>query len=241
MLQKTKLKIRAGKYRKKHDAGGIAYMHSVISAGDTVFDIGAHKAGYLYFMAKLTGSAGNVYAFEPQRALYNYLVKMKALFAWNHVMVEHLALSDNSGSTKLFIPVNKADSTSSPGASIVNPQPGKQIVHTETIQTVSLDAYCQNNEINPTFLKIDVEGNELNVFKGAQQILVKHKPKILVEIEARHIGKEQAIQTFRFLESIGYKGHFIRGVDLLPLSEFQFEVYQDTTNMKHYCNNFVFD
>lgn len=241
MLQKTKLTIRANKYRKKHDAGGIAYMHSVISAGDTVFDIGAHKAGYLYFMAKLTGPTGNVYAFEPQRALYNYVVKMKALFAWNHVVVEHLALSDSTGSTELFIPINKADSTSSPGASIVSPQPGKQIMNTETVQTDSLDTYCQKNEIVPSFLKIDVEGNELKVFKGAQQILATYKPKILVEIEARHIGKEQAVQTFRFLETLGYKGRFIRGVDLLPLTEFQFEVHQNTTNMKQYCNNFVFD
>ena len=216
-------------------------MHRVINQGDTVIDIGAHKAAYLYFMAQLTGTTGKVYAIEPQSTLYKYVARIKEVFCWNHVTVEHLALSDTAGSAQLFVPVNKSDQTSSPGASIVTPQPGKEIMHTETVRTDTLDAYCQKHQIVPKFIKIDVEGNELNVFKGGRETLTVHKPKILVEIEARHIGIAQAEQTFEFLIMLGYNGSFIKGIDLLPLSEFQFDIHQNLSNMAAYCNNFVFE
>ena len=106
-------------------------MHRVINQGDTVIDIGAHKAAYLYFMAQLTGTTGKVYAIEPQSTLYKYVARIKEVFCWNHVTVEHLALSDTAGSAQLFVPVNKSDQTSSPGASIDTPQSGKEIIYTE--------------------------------------------------------------------------------------------------------------
>lgn len=240
-IESLKLRLRANKYKKKNDPGGIAYVIASVREGQTVLDIGAHKAGYLYHIIKCVGDQGKVYAFEPQSNLYNYIKKLKERFRWDNVTIEHLALSDSAGTVTLYIPSKKLNSTSSPGASIVKHLETPEIVRTEKVLTESLDSYCQRKGIRPDFLKIDVEGNELKIFRGGIESLQKYKPKIIVEIEARHVGKEKVLETFQFMEMLGYKGHFINGLQRIPLADFSFEKYQNTEDMKNYCNNFTFE
>ncbi len=241
LIEKIKLKLRANKYKNKADKGGIAYIQSAIKKGDTVLDIGAHKAGYLYFMLKQVGANGKVYAFEPQSNLYHYIKKLKELFKWDNVTIEHLALSDTPGNQTLYIPINKVNRSSSPGATIVAQKDHSGIGATENVSTETLDAYCNRHNIQPAFLKIDVEGNELRIFQGGIGILRKYKPKIIVEIEARHVGQEKVLETFKFMESLGYTGHILYGLDRIPLTNFSFDQYQNTVDMKNYWNNFIFE
>ncbi len=84
-------------------------------------------------------------------------------------------------------------------------------------------------------------GNELNVLKGGIEIINKCRPKILVEIEARHVGQRCVLETFNFLESLGYKGSLLFGMVKIPLSEFSFDKYQNADDRKNYSNNFVFE
>lgn len=86
-----------------------------------------------------------------------------------------------------------------------------------------------------------MEGNEMKIFQGGTAIILKKKPKILVEIEARHTNKENAEATIHFLTGMGYKASFIRGAEIVPISEFSFDKHQNTNDMKHYCNNFIFE
>ncbi len=241
LIEQLKLRFRAGKYKNRNDRGGIAYIESVIKKGQTVFDIGAHKAGYLYFMVKRVGRQGKVFAFEPQSALYRYIQKIKALFRWDHVTIEHLALSDSAGAVTLYIPTNKVSKGSSPGATIVEKKDRGDTGITETVMTETLDTYCIQRQIKPDFLKIDVEGNELRIFRGGAETLKKYKPRVLVEIEARHVGQEKVLETVEFMETLGYKGYFIHGLQRIPFSEFSFDKYQHTGDMKNYCNNFIFE
>ena len=241
LIESIKLRHRANKYKNKDDRGGIAYVNSAIKPGQTVFDIGAHKAGYLYFMRKIVGNQGQVYAFEPQSILYSYIKKIKELFHWNNVTIEHLALSDSSATVKLYIPNNKVSKATSPGATIVEHKEDPNIVATENVATETLDAYCNNHNLKPAFLKMDVEGNELKVLKGGIETLKKYKPKILVEIEARHVGNEKVLETFTFMELMGYKGYILHNLDHIPIAAFSFDKYQNTNDMGNYCNNFIFE
>lgn len=241
LIESIKLRYRANKYKNKDDKGGIAYINSVIKEGQTVLDIGAHKAGYLYFMLKQVGNKGRVFAFEPQSNLYKYIKKIKGLFKWDNVTIEHLALSDSEGTATLYIPTNKVSKASSPGATILEHKDHSNANITENIRTETLDSYCNRHNIKPAFLKIDVEGNELRIFQGGFNTLKKYKPKIIVEIEARHVGQEKVFETFRFLESLGYNGYLLHGLNSIPLANFSFEKHQNTNDMKNYCNNFVFE
>src|SRR3982750_1440752 len=94
-----KLLYRAAKYRYIDDGDEIRYLLSAIKKGATVFDIGAHKGGYTYWMKEAVGSMGKVIAFEPQEEGYCLL---KKLFTGN-VIVEHLAVSDREGEQQLYI------------------------------------------------------------------------------------------------------------------------------------------
>lgn len=240
LIESIKLLHRAYKYRKS-DKGEITYIKSAIKKGDTVFDIGTHKAGYLYFILKQVGSQGKVVGFEPQTVLFKYLKRIKTLFQWKNVIIENLALSNKSGFQQLFFPAASAGKTSSPGATIVQHDNDREFSIIEEVAITTLDEYCNRHQLIPQFLKIDVEGNELNVFKGGTNILKQHKPKILVEIEARHIGQTQVIKTIQFLESLGYRGSIIKGYEYIPTEQFTFEKFQDINNKKDYCNNFIFE
>ncbi len=241
LIERIKLAYRAYKYSTKDDRGGIAYLNATVQPGQTVFDIGAHKAGYLYCMLNKVGKAGKVYAFEPQLKLYRYIYNLKQQLNWSNVTVEHLALSDTAGNTTLYIPQNNVSTGSSPGATIVQDKANTAMYATEHVATNTLDAYCNKHAAAPAFLKIDVEGNELRVLMGGIETLKKHKPNILVEIESRHVGEEKARETFRFLEGVGYTGYVLSGLERLPLSRFGFDTHQNLNDRKNYCNNFVFE
>ncbi|MFI5221279.1 MAG: FkbM family methyltransferase [Bacteroidia bacterium] len=240
-FEKLKLQARANRYKNKTDAGGISFVLSSVNAGQTVMDIGAHKGGYLYFLLKKTGPSGKIFAFEPQSSLFHYLGRIKELFGWENVSVEHLALSDKAGTTTLYIPQNTKSKDSSPGATIVSHPERTDNFTAEVVSTETLDNYCSRKNIQPDFLKIDVEGNELRIFKGGIETLKKCKPKIIVEIEARHVGQKQVLETFEFLENLGYTGKFIFGKNRFPLKEFNFDMHQNLNFRTTYCNNFTFE
>ncbi len=240
IIESIKLLHRVYKYSKS-DKGEFAYIKNSIKKGDVVFDIGAHKAGYLHFMLQQTGKQGKVVGFEPQTILFSYLQKMKQLFHWNNVVIEHIALSNLSGQSNLYLPTVLHGKLTSPSATIVEHDHDDNFTTTEKVTLSTLDEYCAKHTLIPNFLKVDVEGNELNVFKGGEAILKKYRPKIIVEIEARHVGKEQVMETIQYLTSLGYQGKIIAGNELIPTAEFTFEKYQDFGNKATYCNNFIFE
>ncbi len=237
LVEKEKLVLRAEKYRRKEDRGGIGYILRSVKEGDVVFDIGSHKGGYLHFLLQQAGRQGRVYAFEPQSILCDYLRKLKALFQWDNVIVESLAVSDRAEKATLYVPYNHGR-PSSPGASLKTWVPKIRIQKKEKVSTITLDSYCKQLYNKPSFIKIDVEGNELAVFKGAVELLKTAKPKLLFECEERFVGEEQLKETFHFLEGLGYKGYFIFNSDLRPVSEFSPERFQRNGV---YCNNFIFE
>lgn len=240
-IEKIKLIHRANKYKVTKDKGGIAYINDAIQKGQTVLDIGAHKAAYLYFMIKKAGNKGKAFAFEPQLILYNYINKIKEIFGWDNVTVERLALSDSEGVVTLYIPAKKVRKGYSPGATILENKKHTDYGLTETINTESLDSYCNRKNIKPNFLKIDVEGNELKIFQGGINTLKNNKPHILVEIEARHVGRKKVLETFDFLEALGYKGYIISDMKRVPIADFDFDKHQNTKDKENYCNNFIFE
>ena len=239
ILSHLKLKIRANKYKTKNDKGGISYILNQVQSGDTVVDVGAHKGGYLYFMLQKVGIHGQVHAFEPQNNLYNLLIRLKASLGWKNVFISNVALSDCNSNVTLHIPV-KPGKSDSPGASILNLEHITSQTRTQDTMTETLDDYCKARNIEPSFIKIDVEGNELKVLKGSVLTINSFRPKIMVESEERHIGKESVEEVFAFFLNLGYKGFFIKDDQYVSIDQFDFIRHQDI-NIKPYCNNFIFE
>src|SRR5262249_4139224 len=96
---------------------------------------------------------------------------------------------------------------------------------------------------NVWFMKVDVEGHELDVLKGAQATLERCRPNLLVEIEQRHVSFPMN-RVFEHLEGLGYRGHFCYRGALRPLSEFSPRQHQEAllpdVFSPDYVNNFLF-
>ncbi len=230
------LLVRAWRHRLIKDRWEIALVRSSLRPGDCCLDIGSHKGAYAYWMAKRVGPTGLVAAFEPQP---NYAAMQRRLWQYRgctQVRVEELALSDHTGSATLYLP----SWGPSPGASLARSSLGAE-VREVTVPMTTLDLYAKEHTLpRVAFIKCDVEGHELSVFKGGEAMLRRDKPRLLFECEARFGGETRVREVFAFLESLGYQGWFMLNGRRTPTTDFRDATHQPP-NAKHSCNNFVFE
>lgn len=231
-VMKARFLWRAHRARLLDQSVELDLIRRHIQPGDLVCDVGANKGSYLYWMARW---ADRAVAFEPQPGLASYLQSLVQTLPMRNVTVERKGVSDQSGVLELYTP-----SMNSPEASLV------PIAGAETIQVpvVSLDAYFQPSQ-RVALLKVDVEGAELGVFRGAERILIRDRPTLLFECEQRHLPQGSVFGCFRHLEARGYRGWFIHGKTLKPVAEFDLAIHQNATGERFwrspdYCNNFLF-
>ena len=93
------------------------------------------------------------------------------------------------------------------------------------------------------FMKIDVEGHEMAVLRGARTTLCEHRPRLLIEMERRHTGGALT-PGFAWLQDLGYQGSFYFSGRLYPLSAFVPEQHQPdpaaAATAGGYVQNFIF-
>src|SRR5205807_6872354 len=94
-----------------------------------------------------------------------------------------------------------------------------------------------------SFIKIDVEGHELDVLTGAAKTVARSNPILLVEVEQRHLSFPMEA-VFEEVSHFGYKGFFVVGKRVLPLAMFSYKVHQEPflhdVLSSDYVNNFIF-
>lgn len=238
LLNYLKLIHRAWRYRLC-DKAEINYLLNVIKKDNTVFDIGAHKGAYTYWMRKAVGNKGNVIVFEPQQNGFLFLKNLQQSLLMKNILIEHAAVSDKIGQSNIFILQQK--NKISYEASLNQKYSENYLI--EEVNTTTIDYYCNQNKIQPQFIKIDVEGHELEVLHGAINTIQSFKPRILLECERRHTSKKKVQTCFNFLLQMNYDGHFIFNNKIFPLSTFDFEKHQPEKiiSKKYYCNNFIFE
>jgi FkbM family methyltransferase len=175
----------------------------LVEEGSIVFDIGAHVGFYTLLSSELVGSNGKVFAFEPVPDNILYLTKHLQLNQIANVSIIEAAVSEHNGYTYFDEGRNSLQGYIS--------RKGKLLV-----RTVSLDElYMKGNIPIPKFLKIDVEGAELSVLKGARTILNHYHPMIFL---ATH-GEEIHQRCVNFLKSCEYKIGAIDGKSITHSEE----------------------
>jgi len=135
-----------------------ALIQQLIGPGDNVVDIGAHIGYYTLIMSKLVGPTGTVFAFEPDKTNFELLRKNVEVNGCTNVMLENMVITDTVEPVRLF---NIGESSN---PTIVGS--GEQFT---LVDGTSLDTYFRGIKIN--FIKMDVEGAEYLVLKGATRIL----------------------------------------------------------------------
>ncbi|MDX8388393.1 MAG: FkbM family methyltransferase [Ghiorsea sp.] len=156
---------------------------SLIKPGATMVDVGANIGQYSLLAAKLVGEKGTVIAFEPDPDISGYLQNH---IDSNHftVDVEHCALADQNGLQEFYPPGwegNLGQGSLLPAEKI---RSGIRKQEPLKVQVRRLDDVMQAKGIERIdFLKVDVEGYEMHVLKGAQDLLAKGAIKaMMVEV-----------------------------------------------------------
>ena len=226
------LKRRANRYLRKNTEREIRILKKLVNSSKASVDIGVYRGIYSYF---LTDLSKYVYAFEANPLLYskiNNSFKNK-----KNIKIENIAISSSSGETDLRIPIRdlKADYDHEQKYRLgtatihkVNNLENKEFETIKRIKKVSLDEFNFNHEIG--FIKIDVEGHELDVIQGGKNFILKNKPVMLIEIEKRHSGFDPQI-TIDEVKSLGYECFYVN-------SEFELKKLNKASDINN--NNFVF-
>jgi FkbM family methyltransferase len=209
----------------------LSYLLSTRSGKRRRFvDVGANWGSYTVLLAPYFS---RVESFEPisrcAAALKGYAESRNC-----GIDVHNCALSDRNETVALFVPPD----------SDVDQSGRSRIVASSDLGTVAVAARTLDSFgfADVDLVKIDVEGHERSVIEGALDTIARCKPTLLVEIEQRHIA-EPLDERLAFVESLGYRGSFVRGGRLVPIAEFRLERDQDEANVgkgDRYVNNFLF-
>lgn len=161
-----------------------------------VFDIGANIGEIALFAAKLVGTSGAVHAFEPMASLASNLRSNVALNNFTQIQVVELAVAAAPGVGSLFKNEGKfSDGSVHSGLATLHPY-GTRVVSEGEVRLTSVDAYCAEQGVERLdIMKIDVEGGELAALRGAANSIERHRPWIIVEVNAdtsRAAGYEHA-------------------------------------------------
>ena len=214
-------------------------LKNFINKESVVFDIGSNVGAYLFAFEKIAKPA-NIYGFEPNKNLF---LNLKKLF--RKVNLSNIAISDVSKNARLKIPIINNKPYEARGTLNLD---FKEIDEDDftliNIKKESLDDYVTENKISKIdFIKIDVEGHEFQILKGALATLKKFQPSLLIEIEQRH-HQFPISQIDDFLFELGYLKYFFYKKEnrILPGKEFNTALHQsmDTFKTENYVNNFIF-
>ena len=225
------LKRRLQRSIKRNDEQEINLVKKFIKSGTDSIDVGVYRGVYSYEMSKYSEK---VHSFEPNPIIFKYINKNLKKFIKN-IHLYNFALSNQNKTINLKIPIRNSNSNKEIFEEYY--EMGKATIHNENnfenyenfeIQTKKIDEFSFDNKIS--FIKIDVEGHELEVIEGAKNTIKRDKPILLVEIEKQYTKKEVA-ESINFINSLGYKSYFFNKKDLKSTTEL---------NNLDLFNNFIF-
>ena len=185
----------------------IKILKYLINTKKNSIDVGAYKGVYTFFIAK---HSKKVYAFEPNPKSFNILKKNVS----KNVRVFPFAVSDKSSYEFLRIPKGRKG-YSNQGGSLRNVKLDKNYKKIKVCSKKIDDL----NLKNIGFIKIDAEGYEQKVLKGARKLIKNSKPTLLIEIEERYIS-ESIEKSLKKIINLGYYGFALIGQTLTPLKFF---------------------
>lgn len=156
-------------------------IYRLLNQGDVVLDIGANIGAHTLPMARCVGASGKVFAFEPTEFAFRKLQRNVALNAGieSCIVLEQIMLGETSHAN---IPDRIYSSWPLTDASHLHEKHRGQLMPTTGAWVSSIDDYVRNARIHRVdLIKIDVDGCECAVLKGADSTLKRSRPRILIE------------------------------------------------------------
>ena len=197
----------------------------------SAIDVGVYRGVYSYEMSKYSKI---VHSFEPNPVIFKHINDNLKKISKNIILYNY-ALSDKNGTLELKIPIrNKKYGKDNfeeyylMGRATVHEKNKFQDYESFKINSKKIDDINFKNKIS--FIKIDVEGHEIEVIDGAKLTIKRNKPTLLVEIEEQH-SKKKVDESINYINKLGYKSFYYEKDSLKNTSELK--------NFKLY-NNYIF-
>ena len=213
---------------------------------DQCLDVGAHVGTYSILLSR---NCNRVYAFEPAPHAFGILQNLNI----RNVIAYNVALGNENGEAEISLPfvrgkVDHALATLRPLASGEFGEFEKHKIRVARFDDFATKIDCKKID----FIKIDVEGFEMQVLRGMSRLLQSNKPDLMIEIERRH--NPNYIEVFDYLAGLGYEPFItVDGVVLQSLNVVDLPKLQTSDGLskdearkfrlgerKSYLNNFFF-
>lgn len=182
-----------------HEPHVLKSLGELVRPGMVALDIGAYVGYFTLAMAARTGPTGCVYGFEPNPDQAAWLRRSVSANGLQHTFTVPCALGSATGNFVLSVPENSSmacirkEALNTPG--------------NYDVEMTTLDKWFDStpNVETVDFIKLDVEGMELDVLRGAINIIEKFKPQIICEIHIYPGLPHRPISVVRWMESRGYR------------------------------------
>lgn len=194
-------------------------IQKIVNSGMTFFDVGANLGDYSILCSQRVGNSGKVYSFEPTSNTFKNLVRRLEENKCHNVYAhQKVVFSANQSIEFNEFPDEYSVWNSIGIPRMPDPNNSREyvpIVRTEVLEAITLDSFCQENNIQfIDYLKIDVEGAESDVLLGATDLLRNQSIRFIqFEISQKMLeGLNRNAQTvFDLLIQNAYECHRIQG------------------------------
>jgi FkbM family methyltransferase len=191
---------RAVYYTGAYEAGTVGFVRDLMAGAGVFYDIGANIGVFTVEIARSLGPSGQVVAFEPAPHAFAVLLRNIKLNRLGNVTPIAVGLADVAGPGQLYLrPAMNL------GAASFVAQPGA--VPDAVVGLWRLDdLVTQRGLPDPTVVKVDVEGFELRVLRGAVELIERARPVIVTEWSTRHTQDGGGLEGLqRLLAGAGYR------------------------------------
>lgn len=215
------------KHRRTGEAE-LRLLAEIVPADRVAIDVGANKGVYTRALARI---ASHVHAFEPNPKAFRWLNRALP----KNVSAHPLALSDRDGRTDMYVPKRGRGFSNQMGS--LSPARAADPHGQISVDARTLDA-CAFSNVG--FIKIDVEGFEMQVLAGARGTIAHFKPVLLIELEERHTDRKIE-DLIGDVAAFGYSAHFVDGGGIKPIAAFDPETrHRNCATKDDYVFNFIF-
>jgi len=200
---KVRLPARYYKYfPKNYEEENFSFFKEHCKPGMITLDIGAHFGLFAVFFQKSSGGA--VYAFEPTKETLKIFKETVAINKCrDKVHVVEMAVDKEPGSANFFI----HSTVGGRGNTLVQDAKLGMTSSSYEVKVTSVDVFVKEKGIDADCIKIDAEGAELGVLKGAAETISKRRPIILLSIHPEPIQSrgDSLTEIWNLLEQYQYK------------------------------------
>src|ERR1700730_16630199 len=158
----------------------LRHLPSFCRPGEAAIDVGANRGFYTYALSKLFKK---VYAFEINKDVTTDLVDYRG----NNIEIVHCGLSSTRAETTLYVPVARGIPWTGYGSLDPENLPEASSQVRKTAVTVQpLDDFALQDI---SFIKIDIEGHEVEALKGSSKTIERWRPTVLLEVKKRNTAE----------------------------------------------------